>query len=117
MEDQPVLDLEEARRVTDEAVIRVFLNSTPALRKLLLDAFCAVVMQQELFTSDDIWVYLGSVWERSLSKTQKSVLGQIVRDAIKDDLIVFTGDFELSARPRTHRCPKRVWRVVHWDDQ
>ena len=111
-EEPPMLDAKEARRVTDAAIIRVYVHSDDALKKLLMDATCEVIKRQDLLTAEDVWIYLGPMWERSLNKAQKSVLGHTFRMLIKDGLLEFTGHFQLCIRPRSHQSPMRIWRVV-----
>lgn len=112
----PVLDLEEARRVTDEAIIRAYAHASETLKQLLTDALCTVAQQQHLLTADDVWDYLGPSWERSLTHAQKSVLGHITRQAAQAEILQGTGTFERSARPRTHRKILPIWKSTVCDE-
>lgn len=108
----PVLDVEEARRVTDEAVIRVYVHSPDALKQLLTDALCTVAQQRPFLTGDHVWEYLGPTWDRSLTHAQKSVLGHVTRQAVEAEILQGTGTFERSMRPKAHRKILPIWKSL-----
>lgn len=105
--------MKTADELRDEAIARVEAHA----RKVWLDAardameeVAAIRGQGGLFTTDPVWALLD---KRGVpSPHEPRAMGPVVKGAVTDGLMEFTGGFTTSTIPRGHRRPVRIYRVL-----
>lgn len=108
-EQEPVLDPEEARRVTEEAVARNDAHNQALAAEY--DTFIrrAAHKHPEL-TADDVWAVRGGVPGLA---SEASALGPAMRRAVKEGVIErLPGEYENSSRPKAHQKPLPLYRSL-----
>lgn len=110
MEQPTLFDPVEAHRVTEQAIKRVDQAASPEWKARALMAVEYLARARTTFTADDVWEFLNKA--NVEMPAEPSALGPIMRQAVKQGTIRFTGDMVKSQRPSKHQQMIRVWTAA-----
>lgn len=97
---------ERAREVHSFSGMNIIRNDNQNLREIGLEAVRGVAMQNETFTTDEVWKQLGSV------PKDRRVLGPIMIQAAKDGICEATNTTRKTTREEAHQRPLTVWKSL-----
>jgi len=100
------LDLEAGRKAADEAIGH---SAQAANYEWWNAAVSAVVFcshQSGTFTTDDVWTMIPVEFQTR----EPRALGAVMRNLQEQGVIVPTGEYRPTERPKAHGRPVRVWR-------
>lgn len=101
----------------DEAIDRVEKNSDPDWAEAAYLACCLVAEEQPLFTSDNVWMKLATLFPQ-YSTHEPRAMGAVLRRAAKENKICGTDDYVKSNRPECHHRPQMIWKsMIHEPDE
>lgn len=101
------MSIEEAMQMANLHIDRVEKNSDSLWKVRALECLKEVAKRQELFNADDVEAELSKHPEQT---HEKRAMGAIFRSAARDGVITATDTFTPSKNPKSHACPRRVWR-------
>jgi hypothetical protein len=92
----------KARKARDQAIDQVQRSADQAWLARAMEVVCKLAAQKDEFTSDDVWRHLESPRE-------PRALGAVMRDAMRERVILRTSRTVESTRGINHRRSLRVW--------
>lgn len=102
----PILDVTRGEQLKERGMATAEAHADDAWKDAAYLAVCAVAQRCHRFTTDAVWVALGV----TDPPREPRALGPVMRRAMRDQIIVPTSEFDLTARPSRHRAPLRVWQ-------